>query len=71
MYQIPVSDDTRPILFNTNTYSLFDLKEGFYYCELDTESFKLCTFSILYESFSFKHLLWIINTTRNFSNVNG
>lgn len=60
MYKIPVLDDTRPILFNTNTYSVFDLKEGFYYCELDTESVMLYTFSIPYESYSFKRLFWII-----------
>jgi len=45
MYQIPTLDDIRPILNNKSYYSLLDLKDGFYHCELEEESSKLFTFS--------------------------
>ncbi|XP_050533909.1 uncharacterized protein K02A2.6-like [Daktulosphaira vitifoliae] len=56
MYQIPLLDDMRSVLSNKSIYSLFDLKEGFYHCELDSESVKLCTFSSPFGSYSFKRL---------------
>jgi len=56
MYQIPTLDDIRPILANKSFYSLLDLRDGFYHCELDEKSCKLCTFSSPFGSYSFKRL---------------
>ncbi|KAL4104446.1 hypothetical protein QTP88_019747 [Uroleucon formosanum] len=56
MYQIPTLNDIRPILANKSCYSLLGLKDGFYHCELDEESTKLCTFSSPFGSYSFKRL---------------
>jgi len=56
IYQIPTLDDIRPVLANKSCYSLLDLNDGFYHCELDKESTKLCTFSSPFGSYSFKRL---------------
>jgi len=56
MYQIPTLEEIRPALANKKFYSLLDLKDGFYHCELDEVSSKICTFSSPFGSYKFKRL---------------
>ena len=44
-YRLPVLDDILPELTNAKKFSMFDLKGGYYHCELDDESSYLTTFA--------------------------
>jgi len=64
LYQIPTLEEIRPALANKNFYSLFDLKDGFYYCELDEASSSLYTFSSpSFGSYKFKRLSFGLSVT--------
>jgi len=56
MVQIPTIDEIRSKLTNKKYFTLCDLKDGFYQCELDSDSKKYCAFSTPFGSYQFKRL---------------
>ena len=44
-YRLPVLDDVLPSLSQSDTFSVFDLSQGYLHCELDEESSLLTTFA--------------------------
>lgn len=56
MVQIPTLDEVRNKLTNIKYFTLCDLKDGFYQCELECESMKLCAFSTPFGSYQFRRL---------------
>ncbi|KAL4098278.1 hypothetical protein QTP88_022916 [Uroleucon formosanum] len=56
LYQIPTLEEIRPALANKKFYSLLELKDSFYHCELDEVSSNICTFSSPFGSYKFKRL---------------
>lgn len=51
MVQIPTIDEIRSKLTNKKYFTLCDLKDGFYQCELDSDSKKYCAFSTPFGSY--------------------
>jgi len=56
MVQIPTIDEIRSKLTNKKYFTLCDLKDGFYQCELDSDLKKYCAFSTPFGSYQFKRL---------------
>lgn len=56
MVQIPTVDEIRNKLTNKKYFTLCDLKDGFYQCELESDSMKLCAFSTPFGSYQFRRL---------------
>ncbi|KAF0710957.1 Uncharacterized protein FWK35_00037749, partial [Aphis craccivora] len=56
MVQIPIVDEVRNKLTNKKYFTLCDLKDGFYQCELESDSMKLCAFSTPFGSYQFRRL---------------
>ncbi|KAL4098106.1 hypothetical protein QTP88_022775 [Uroleucon formosanum] len=56
MIQIPTIDEVRNKLINKKYFTLCNLKDGFYQCELESESMKLCAFSTPFGSYQFRRL---------------
>lgn len=52
-YQISSLEELKPKLTNKKYYTLLDLKDGFYQCELDENSQKLCGFSTPFGAYQF------------------
>jgi len=45
MYQIPTLEQIKLNLSNKSIFTVLDIKDGFYHCELDEESQQFCSFS--------------------------
>jgi len=56
MYQIPTLEQIKTNLSNKSIFTVVDLKDGFYHCELDEESQKLCCFSTPFGCYKFLRL---------------
>jgi len=56
MIHIPTIDEVRNKLTNKKYFTICDLKDRFYQCELESESMKLCAFSTPFGSYQFRRL---------------
>jgi len=56
MVEIPTLDEVRNKLMNKKLYTLVDLKDGFYQCELEEGSKRYCAFSTPYGTYNFNRL---------------
>jgi len=78
MYQIPTLEQIKLNLSNKNIFTVLDLKDGFYHCELDDESQQLCCFSTPFGCYKFLRLPFGLSaapekfqqiTTKYFGNI--
>ncbi|CAI6350058.1 unnamed protein product [Macrosiphum euphorbiae] len=78
MYQIPTLEQIKLKLSNKNIFTVLDLKDGFYHCELDEESQQLCCFSTPFGCYKFLRLPFGLSaapekfqeiTTKYFGNI--
>ena len=53
---LPTLEDIQEKMVGKEVFSVLDLKEGFYHCELDEESQKLCTFVTPWGIYRFRRL---------------
>jgi len=56
MVQISTIDEVRNKLTNKKYFTLCDLKDGFYQCEIESKSMKLYAFSTPFGSYQFRGL---------------
>lgn len=64
MYQIPTLEEIKLNLLNKKYFTLLDLRDGFYQCELDQKSQNYCCFSTPFGGYKYLRLPFGISSAQ-------